>query len=112
MIEHSVMVSARGCPGSTCISPVWLERCKLSLSLYSLEQQSPSSHHLVWLDRCNTSLSLSLWSSIHAVPATDAGEAGDRVSGSRARQAGFQIVFGKCYLQWTLARAPEAESVN
>ena len=27
------MVSARGCPGSTCISPVWLERCKLSLSL-------------------------------------------------------------------------------
>ena len=30
--EHSVMVSARGCPGSTCISPVWLERCKLSLS--------------------------------------------------------------------------------
>ena len=26
------MVSARGCPGSTCISPVWLERCKLSLS--------------------------------------------------------------------------------
>ena len=33
VIEHSVMVSARGCPGSTCISPVWLERCKLSLSL-------------------------------------------------------------------------------
>ena len=33
IIEHSVMVSARGCPGSTCISPVWLERCKLSLSL-------------------------------------------------------------------------------
>ena len=29
VIEHSVMVSARGCPGSTCISPVWLERCKL-----------------------------------------------------------------------------------
>ena len=27
------MVSARGCPGSTCISPVWLERCKLSLYL-------------------------------------------------------------------------------
>ena len=27
------MVSARGCPGSTCISPVWLERCKFSLSL-------------------------------------------------------------------------------
>ena len=25
--------SARGCLGSTCISPVWLERCKLSLSL-------------------------------------------------------------------------------
>ena len=33
VVEHSVMVSARGCPGSTCISPVWLERCKLSLSL-------------------------------------------------------------------------------
>ena len=33
VIEHSVMVSARGCPGSTCISPVWLDRCKLSLSL-------------------------------------------------------------------------------
>ena len=33
VIEHSVMVSARGCPGSTCISPVWLERCNLSLSL-------------------------------------------------------------------------------
>ena len=33
VIEHSVMVSARGCPGSTCISPVWLERCKLYLSL-------------------------------------------------------------------------------
>ena len=34
VIEHSVMVSARGCLGSTCISPVWLERCKtLSLSL-------------------------------------------------------------------------------
>ena len=31
--EHSVMVCARECPGSTCISPVWLERCKLSLSL-------------------------------------------------------------------------------
>ena len=31
--EHSVMVSARGCPGSTCVGPVWLERCKLSLSL-------------------------------------------------------------------------------
>ena len=27
-----VMVSARGCPASTCISPVWLERCKISLS--------------------------------------------------------------------------------
>ena len=34
--EHSVMVSARGCPGSTCISPVWLERCQLSLSHLSL----------------------------------------------------------------------------
>ena len=33
VIEHSVMVSARGCPGSTCISPLWLDRCKLSLSL-------------------------------------------------------------------------------
>ena len=32
VVDHSVMVSARGCPGSTCISPVWLERCKLSLS--------------------------------------------------------------------------------
>ena len=28
------MGSARGCPGSTCISPVWLDRCNsLSLSL-------------------------------------------------------------------------------
>ena len=25
-----------GCPGSTCISPMWLERCKLSLSLSDL----------------------------------------------------------------------------
>ena len=33
VIEHSVMVSARGCPDSTCISPVWLGRCNLSLSL-------------------------------------------------------------------------------
>ena len=33
VIEQSFMVSARACPGSTCISPVWLERCKLSLSL-------------------------------------------------------------------------------
>ena len=33
MTEHSVMVSARGCPGSTCISPVWLDRFNLSLSL-------------------------------------------------------------------------------
>ena len=30
---HSLMESARGCPGSTCISPVWLDRCKLFLSL-------------------------------------------------------------------------------
>ena len=42
VIEHSVMVSARGCPGSTCISPVWLERCKqyLSLSLSVLLTQA------------------------------------------------------------------------
>ena len=33
VIEHSVMVAARGCPSSTCISPVWLERGKLSLPL-------------------------------------------------------------------------------
>ena len=32
-VAQSVVVSARGCPGSTCISPVWLERCKPSLSL-------------------------------------------------------------------------------
>ena len=23
-----MLVASRGCPGSTCISPVWLERCK------------------------------------------------------------------------------------
>ena len=33
VIKHSVIIPARGCPGSPCISPVWLERCKLSLSL-------------------------------------------------------------------------------
>ena len=32
VIDNDVMVSARGCLGSTCISLVWLERCKLSLS--------------------------------------------------------------------------------
>ena len=36
MTKHSLMGSARGCPGSTCISPVWLDRCKLSLSLARL----------------------------------------------------------------------------
>ena len=41
VIEHSVMGSARGCPGSTCISPVWLERCKPSLSLLSLSGGEP-----------------------------------------------------------------------
>ena len=30
-----ILGSARGCPGSTCISPVWVERCTLSLSLAS-----------------------------------------------------------------------------
>ena len=38
--EHSGMVSARGCLGSICISPVWLERCKLSLSL-SISKPAP-----------------------------------------------------------------------
>ena len=28
-----VVVSARGCPGSTCISPVLLEKCKLHRQL-------------------------------------------------------------------------------
>ena len=32
MTNNYLMGSARGCPGSTCNSPVWLERCKLSLS--------------------------------------------------------------------------------
>ena len=27
-----MLVASRGCPGSTCISPVWLERCELSRS--------------------------------------------------------------------------------
>ena len=52
--QHSVMVSARGCPGSTCISPVWLDRCKLSLSLsllssrVSLGLSSPASALCAW----------------------------------------------------------------
>ena len=33
--SNSLMGSARGCPGSTCISLVWLERCKLSLLPFS-----------------------------------------------------------------------------
>ena len=28
---HSIMGAARGCPGSTCISPVWLERSNISI---------------------------------------------------------------------------------
>ena len=44
VIEHCVMVSARGCPGSTCISPVWLERCKLSLSLSTLHSLSSQTY--------------------------------------------------------------------
>ena len=57
--EHSVMASARGCPGSTCISPVWQERCKLSLSL-SLSPLSPCHYHFVfafsfWI-RCSMSV--------------------------------------------------------
>ena len=44
VIEHSVMVSARECPGSTCISPVWLERCKLILSL-SLSPQGYEKYY-------------------------------------------------------------------
>ena len=43
--------------------------------VYALQQQSPSS-------------------SIHAVLATDAGEAGDRTSSSRARQAGLPALNG------------------
>ena len=72
VIEHSVMVSARGCPGNTCISPVWLERCKLSLSLplsvdniYNVSHQRdniPPSHQPGWLDRCNLSICLSVYS--------------------------------------------------
>ena len=40
VIQHSLSLSARGCSGSTCISPVWLERCKLSLSLLQIFQPS------------------------------------------------------------------------
>ena len=41
--RHSLMGCARGCPGSTCISPVWLERCiYISLSLSSLSYHSLS----------------------------------------------------------------------
>ena len=31
---YSVMVSARGCPGSTCIGPVWLDKCNLQMFIY------------------------------------------------------------------------------
>ena len=41
------MGCARGCPGSTCITPVWLERCKLSLSpLSSLNTLSLSVYFI------------------------------------------------------------------
>ena len=33
MSKHSILGSARGCPGSTCTSPVGLGRCKVSVSL-------------------------------------------------------------------------------
>ena len=47
----------RGCPGSTCIRPVWLERCKLSLS-HSLIGQAGGNrcnlHHSSILPVCQT----------------------------------------------------------
>ena len=45
VIEHSIMVSARGCPGSTCISPVWLERCKLLILQPGLIKVAASGLH-------------------------------------------------------------------
>ena len=45
--EHSVMVSARGCPGSTCITPVWLERCKLIAPQCSLVCNNTCMHAAV-----------------------------------------------------------------
>ena len=56
VIEHSVMVPARGCPGSTCISPVWLDRCNthsLSLSLpYGLAIVWPPVNSVSCLNHC------------------------------------------------------------
>ena len=39
---------ATGCPGSTCISSVWLERCKLSLSFSLFMQASPTQGLSGW----------------------------------------------------------------
>ena len=50
-----VLGSARGCPGSTCISPVWLGMCNIYILFYSIRQPVP---RLLVISLCLSSLCL------------------------------------------------------
>ena len=62
---HSLLGSARECPGSTCISPVWLEKCDTDQPGW-LEQIS------YWIQP-GLQVECGAWAGLALVPANDIG---------------------------------------